>query len=583
MPTFDEFRLLIQPDLQNPNLWSVHVQKCPLNQLHGPQGTAAPKVVRADLDGLRNSTAPPDLDNLRQLGRAVLETIMPPALKFGFELCATQALENQRGLRLVVSMLGTSQSPNGIRTNELPLEAMFSNQLTFLATDIRTPVSRGVTVEPDREPVKVAPPLRVLVVTSEPKDMPPVSAAAEKTGILKSLDPFIKSRAIIVDFCEPPTLMQLNTKLQQSRYHVVHFIGHGDFEVAGLDPNPQPHLYFEDGTTNRQRQPADVEQLHTVLRNGNVPLVVLTACSTAAQSPNGHEYPVAAFESLAQALVERLTGPSAVVAMQFDFETKAAEVFSRALYEKLLMPNWSLDEAVSSARSALMMKFGPGHRSWVCPTVYWRCKEGRVFELLDVNGPLTPEQLKELTQIEAQIEVFELQLKDLAQTTPEEQAALGNLRGQWQAKIQELLAQRGLVLGDTARLRGGLARADGTIECSLTIQLRLPATVGDVEFAVEHDAADFELIGKDTGRHADAGSVFFNESVGKPTAVIVRNASQGISWPSGEYELARLKFRLQNPKSMPIFYIRLADANVTKNGASQQFTTLNATIFAGED
>ena len=582
MATFDEFKLLIQPDIQNPDLWSIHVEKCPLNMLRGPQGTVPPKLARAALDGLRNPTAPPDLDAMREIGRAVLESIMPPAVKFGFEQCIDQALQNERGVRLVVAMLGGAPSPNSIRTGELPLEAMFTNQLTFFAADIRTPVSRGFRGDADREPVKVAPPLRVLVVTSEPKDMPPVSAAAEKTALLQSLDPFIKSRAVVVDFCEPPTLMQLNTKLQQSRYHVVHFVGHGDFEVAGGDPNPQPHLYFEDGTPARQRQAADVEKIHTVLRNGNVPLVVLTACSTAAQSPNGLDYPVVAFESLAQALVERQTGPSAVVAMQFDFETKAAEVFSRALYEKLLTPNWSLDEAVSSARSALFLKFGPGHRSWVCPTVHWRCKDGRVFEFLDVNGHLTSEQLKELTQVEAQIELIELQLKDLAQATPEEQAVMANLRGQWQAKIQELLAQRGLVLGDTARLRGGIAKADGTIECSLTIQLRLPATVGDVEFAVEHDADDFELISKGAGQHADAGSVLFNEQAGKPTVVVVRNASRGLNWPSGEYELARMKFSLRNPTSMPIFYIKLADTNVTKNGVSQRFTTLNATVFAGE-
>jgi hypothetical protein len=550
-----------------------------MNELLGPQGKTTSKVSLADLSKLRNATSPPDLAGLQQLGQAVIESIMPPQVLLGFKVCIAQAQNNKRGLRLVVSLTGNTSSTTGIRIHELPLEAAFNNTLDFISTNVQTPVSRGVTVEADRDAVKVAPPLRILIIASEPSDMPPVNAKDEKVAILKALKPLIDSRAVIVDFCDPPTLMQLDAKLQKEVYHIVHFIGHGDFELAGLDPTPQPHLYFEDGTPIRGRHAADIGRLYPVLRNGNVPLVVLTACSTAAASPNGSDYPVIAFDSIAKTLVERQSGPSAVVAMQFDFETQAAEVFSNILYEKLLTPGWSLDQAVSAARVALISKLGPGHRSWINPTIYWRFKEGRVFDFLDTIGNLTSEQQNELSTIKALIDEYEGILNELSQASQEEQVATAGLRGKWQAKIQELLVRRGLVLGDTIRLRGGLIKPDGTIECALTIQLRLPATVGDVRAIVKHDPVVFDLIGNAPGANVLPESVFVQSNADQSTVVLIQNASQGVGWQSGEKELATLKFRLKNPASKPFFYIPLASAKVNQNGVTKDFQTLNAAIF----
>jgi hypothetical protein len=576
--TFDEFRVWIQPDIQNPNVWSILVDKCELPEVRGPHGAAAPIVTAADLSLLRNATAPPNLQGLKQLGQAVLDTIMPPQVQLGFRLCLAQALRKQRGLRLVVVMLGNARTAGGIGLHELPVEAAFSQQLDFIATNVRTPLSRGVVAEPDRDAVQIALPVRVLVVASEPSDMSPVHAHAEQASILQALAPLIQSRAVVVDFCNPPTLIRLDAKLREG-YHVVHFIGHGDFEIAGADPNPQPHLYFEDGTSHRRRHAADAEQIYTTLRNGNVPLVVLTACSTAAASPNGQDYPGVAFESLAQALVERQSGPLAAIAMQFDFETQAAKIFSRALYERLLTPRWGIDEAVAAARVALIAHFGAGHRSWVNPTVYWRCKEGRVFDLLDTAGDLSDAQRQALLQIDAQLDVYYTQMNDLARESQDIRALLAGLRAQWQAKIEDLLSQRGLVLGDTVRLRGGLPKSDGTIECTLTLRLRLPATVGDVRADVQYDPAEFTLVGKSQGQHAPAGAWFVQENPDAPTAILVQNASLGAIWTPGEYELVKLQFRLANPASKPLFYIQLVNASVNRNNAPQAFQTLHAVVF----
>jgi hypothetical protein len=555
------------------------VQKCPRNQLTGPQGNAQVKVATSDLGFLRNATAVPNVQALKQLGQAVLDSIMPPVVQFGFELCNDESLQIQRGLRLIVSMVGDT-APTGFNAHELPLEAAFNNKLDFLASNPRTPVSRGIGAEPDRDPVRVSPPFRVLVVASEPTDMPQVNAIAETQAIVNVLDPLVKSRAIDLRFCQPPTLQQLGQMLQQEPYHVVHFIGHGDFEVVGMDPTPQPHLYFEDNAPHRRRRAVDVEQFYTVLRSGNIPLLILTACSSAAASPMFPDhYPGLAFEGMAHALVSRKQGPSAAIAMQFDLETKAAEIFSGALYEKLVTPGCPLDEAIAATRSALVAAFSAGHRSWVNPALYWRCKEGKVFEIQDVIADMTPQRREELRQIENLLNMYESALHDLAQQSPEEQAAVNNLRLQWQAKIEELTAQRGAILGDSIRLRGGVANPDGTIECALTIQLRLPSTIADVRTTISHDTDDFEFVESAAGNETPLNSVFLQSQPGQPLGVLIQNASQGLTWTSGEHELLKLKYRLKQPKAKPLFRIELTSGQAVRNGGPEQFQRLNAAVF----
>jgi CHAT domain-containing protein len=518
---------------------------------------------------------------LQQLGQKVIDSIMPPGLQTGLQVCVADAQNNQRGLRLVVSMLGDARPPGGIRNHELPLEAAFHQKLSFLGNNIRTPVSRGVAIDPDREAVAVQVPLRLLIVASAPTDMPQVNADAEKQAILEALHHLTSSNAVKIDFCDPPTLARLDQMVQQDRYQVVHFIGHGDFEIAGLDPTPQPHLYFEDNTPNRRRHAADVEQLYTVLRNGGIPLIVLSACSTAAESPNGQDYPVTAFESLAHSLVRLQNGPSAAVAMQFDLETNAAVVFSRTLYGKLLDKKRSLDEAVASTRSALIAQFGAGHRSWVNPTVYWRCKEGRLFNIQDTNPnePLSLEDQKKIIAIDTLIQVYEDQINELAEKPAQEQAAMASMRAQWRLKIQDLLRQRGFILGSTVRLRGGVAADDGIVECSLTLQLRLPATIGDVNATLNYDSADLTYIDHVATNEVPLSDIFPQQNAGKLSTILVRNASKGLPWDSGEYELCKLRFKVNNPNNKPLLYIKLTSTQVERDAQVEQLQTLNATVF----
>lgn len=576
---FDEFRISIQPDLRRRGRWSVQVRDCPETPLIGCSSSLRPRVKREHLQTLRNSTAPPDLLQLKRLGQQVLDTIMSETIAMGLHISAWRAEMAGRGLRLVVSMIGDSRPSSELSLHELPIEAAFHKHLDFLATNERTPISRSTGSLPNREPARVALPIRILVVASEPDGMAAVDAAAEQEAIQRALAGMIESGAVVVNSCIPPTLDQLRIKLQEEVYHVVHFIGHGDFEIAGMDPNPQPHLYFEDGTARRFRRAVDAEQLYGVLSSGRVPLVVLSACSTAAASPNGEQYPVMAFESLAQALMERQWGPSGVIAMQFDFHSEAATIFSHALYEKLVRNRWCLDAAVASARSALASHFGAGHRAWVTPIVYWRCKGGRLFEFLTVESQLNDQQRARLLAIDAQVAEIFNEIDSLVNQPPAIRSALGGRLRLQQNRLRELNEEHGNILGTTLRLLGGTPGEDGIVDCHLVLQLRAPARIGEVDVVVLHSLSEFLLIDTTDGQNVARGSVFARSDDNGNTRILIRRASSGGEWPKGLYRLARLRIRPIDPSGKPIFQIRLSGSLVEMDDVNQPIKALNAVIW----
>jgi hypothetical protein len=255
-------------------------------------------------------------------------------------------------------------------------------------------------------------------------------------------------------------------------------------------------------------------------------------------------------------------------------------VFSGALYEKLLVPGLAVDQAVAAARSALVSRFTAGHRSWVNPTVYWRCKDGYVFELLDVAGNLSPQQRLDIARIDAIIEEYETIMRSMATQPAEMQPLTAPLRAEWQAKIQELLTSRGNVIGETLRLRGGRAKADGTIECVLTIRLQMAATIGDVQVALDYDPNDFDVAQNAAGQDVRPQDFFFQAQAGQAPVVLVRSASQNVAWPAREYELAKIVLRLRNPGTKVLFRVPLANPTVSRNGGTVQgFPTLHAVVF----
>jgi hypothetical protein len=193
-----------------------------------------------------------------------------------------------------------------------------------------------------------------------------------------------------VTLCCPPTRGRFEQLLRdEGPWHIVHFVGHGAFQVVGDDPTPSAHLLFERPQT-RESDPVGAETLG-VLLTLNKPgprLVVLTACSSAAakpRDPGRYKYPASAFDGVSHHLL-RATDVTAVVAMQFDLEVAAARVFAREFYKSFLLERQDIDVAVGRCRQALATAFDVGTGVWVTPALYSRSRDGRIFEFREPLG-----------------------------------------------------------------------------------------------------------------------------------------------------------------------------------------------------
>jgi CHAT domain-containing protein len=163
----------------------------------------------------------------------------------------------------------------------------------------------------------------------------------------------------------PGTLAALQNQLRSGTYHMLYFIGHGDFDErrqSGL-------LLFEDQERLSDRvSGADLGLLlhdHRSLR-----LVVLHACEGARTSRTDP------FSGTAQCLVRQ--GMPAVIAMQFPISGEAAAMLARAFFGAIA-DGYAVDAALAEARKAL---FTRGSRDeWGTPVLFMRTPNGKLFDL----------------------------------------------------------------------------------------------------------------------------------------------------------------------------------------------------------
>ena len=573
----DEFCVSLTPVIQDPGHWEVRLEKCSVPNLQGPKGKAQATLTRQQLVRLRDRHGWPNLMDLKTIGEDVWRSLKTPELEAAFLALLQQSLAANRGMRLVFSIDGDEPEladPHQIRLQELPLEALYVDN--FLATAPNTPVSRRLKPEPDREPYRTGLPLRLLVVVATPRDrQPDADMEKEKQVIKTAVQKLIDTNAVQLDFCDPPTRTELTNRLKQG-FHIFHFIGHGAFEIVGDDPSPRPHLCLEspDGSSD----PIDSETLAILLQATGVRLVVMTACSSAAAIPINSLYYPRVFGGFAQRLISGPTGVSAVVAMQFDLESDAAVTFSRTFYNNLLVPGLMLDEVVARCREALALQMDTGHRSWVTPVLYWRCKNAQVFSIEGLVKALSPEERGKLTQVEFQIKFYLDQILSLKEMPEDVQQAAEPLRNNWQLLVEEMQKERGKILGTTLRLLGGQVKVGESIPCRLQLRLRTPAQVGDVKAIVRYPQQKVQLIDVKAGTDTADINLMMPLIPGQ-NDIWIQNVSKGVQWDPGEYELGLVTFQVQPGVDDFFVEIEMANAKVFLNQVEEELKALNAIIW----
>ena len=248
----------------------------------------------------------------------------------------------------------------------LPWEAMYDQAAgTYVCRQDQ--VVRHVPVASVPAPLRVRPPLRILGVVSSPRGLPALDVDKEQDQLTRALARPTSQGLAEVHWASSATWVDLQDLLLDGEWHVLHFIGHGDFD-PGQDEGVLA-LVREDGRANL----VAAHRLTDLLRQARpMPrLVVLNSCSGAAAGVSD------LFSGTAAALVRG--GVSAVAAMQYEISDPAAVAFARGFYAAIARGR-GVDDAVSSGRVAIL---GLSDRTleWVTPVLYLRGHDTHLFTL----------------------------------------------------------------------------------------------------------------------------------------------------------------------------------------------------------
>jgi len=242
---------------------------------------------------------------------------------------------------------------------------------SFLNQDRQTPVVRYLEAG-RRQPYPLAEGLRVLLVVSAPQDLPALKTDRERDKVREALK---RLEGAEIDEYPQPSVQGLRARLLDGEYHVVHFVGHGDFDPS----TGEGRLLFE--TEDRLSQPVDGLLLGSHLQGiPSLRLVILNACWGAAFPRHEGQDP---FSGVAAALT--LRGLPAVVAMQFPVTDPAAITFSEVLYGRLAALD-PVDAAVTEGRLAICAR-NPESTEWATPVLFLGVDDGRIFRELSPDAP----------------------------------------------------------------------------------------------------------------------------------------------------------------------------------------------------
>ena len=246
-----------------------------------------------------------------EFGGAMFEAVFAGDVRLAWHQFQQSARESGNGVRLRLR-LGDAPSIAG-----LPWELLHDRRTDdYLAQSDRTPIIRYLDTGIPAHPIKVSGPLHILAVICSPHDLPELDVEREWRHLNDALQKHVREGTIRLDRLPEPTLDSLGHWLRSNDVHILHFIGHGDFD-ARLEDGV---LYFcDEYGRSAAVTPATLGPYlkdHDALR-----LVLLNACQTARGDAED------AFGGMAQRLIQKQV--DAVVAMQFPITDPAAAKFAK--------------------------------------------------------------------------------------------------------------------------------------------------------------------------------------------------------------------------------------------------------------
>jgi WD40 repeat protein len=324
------------------------------------------------------TTIPVAEQPIHQVGRQLFEAMFTGPVHSTYR--ASLGVAQERGHRLRVVLRLTAP-----KLAALPWEMLFDPETeTYLCR--QEPLVRHVPAPYTPDPLAVRPPLRILGLVASPRGLPALDVDAEKQHLAEALAEPVAAGLVELVWMPEATWEDIHSQLLSGEWHVLHFIGHGDYDIrtdegliALMGANGRAHM-------------VEASRLATLLGDAQPTprLVVLNSCSS------GETGVQDLFSSTAAALVR--SGISAVAAMQFAISDTAAIAFARGLYTAIARGR-RVDEATRSGRISILGT--PGTLEWVTPVLYVRGEATRLFTF--TTAPTAPPDQQEVAQPTQQV------------------------------------------------------------------------------------------------------------------------------------------------------------------------------------
>ena len=302
---------------------------------------------------------------LKTLGTKLYDALFPADVHAHFRATVAGAEAEECGVRLRLII-----EPPDLAA--LPWEFLYDDDVNaFLGNSTQTVLSRYIPVPLSRRDIRTGePPLKILVVISDPHDLARLDVEGEECLIQTALAEHIAAGQVEIDVLNEATLRNINQKLREKPYNVFHFIGHGTFDgdegyVALVNQDNTARLVDDETFSN------------FFLGNRNLGLIVLNACEGAVMS--AHQV----FMGMAPHLVRR--GVPAVIAMQYPIADDTAKLFADEFYRTLAL-GWPVDAALQTTRNAISMEVGLDLPDFATPVLFMRAKDGVILSGLEESG-----------------------------------------------------------------------------------------------------------------------------------------------------------------------------------------------------
>jgi hypothetical protein len=339
--------------------------------LNSPAGQAsstfAPPFQPAELDAFLSRVArrapmtgtgskPEEL--LKQVGGKLFDAVFRDEVLVSYRRSRDAADRESKGLRIRLRLNDVPELA------DLPWEYLYdTSRQSFLALSKETPIVRFLELPEPVEPLIAPSPLNLLAVLSSPSDYDALDVEGEWARMLDATQALRAENRITLERLPSPTLDALREQLRRKDYHILHFIGHGEFDAA----TQEGALVFQnaDGTGRAVRDELIATLLHD---SDSLRVVVLNACEGARVSAHNP------FTGVAPHLIRK--GIPAVIAMQFPISDPAAIQFSTDVY-RTLADGYPIDAAVNEARRAIY--FGGSVLEWGTPALFMRADDGTIF------------------------------------------------------------------------------------------------------------------------------------------------------------------------------------------------------------